>query len=468
MINSKANQKKKSLIKIGLCLTLSLNILTNNFLHAGVDLNTVSNTNKVSLAPMLKQIVPSVVHIKIYNKQKYYQLLKEQANAHGYRTAPVAPEPGMVGMGSGVIINAKDGIIVTNNHVINNAEKIVVTLHDGRNATAKLIGSDPDTDLAVLKVNTDGLIEIKFADSDQADIGDFVVAIGSPFGFNQTVTSGIVSGKGRMIGLESYEDFIQTDASINPGNSGGALVNLKGELVGINTAILAPDGGSIGIGFAIPSNMAANILEQLLRFGKVRRGLLGVMAQTLTPELASAFGDPKQKGAIVGRITRDSIAYNSDLKVGDIIEYINNKKINNKEDLRNTVGLTPINQDMKLGVIRDGKKITFTIKMLDPTETKTRAQKIYPALAGAYMDPVKEVKIPHLGSVNGLKLLDVIGDSPAWQQGLRSDDIILSVNNKEVKNFDDLAKAVKDKNKPLLLQIARQDSNYFLALKPSA
>lgn len=453
-----------------LLFNLAFFVTTSSY-YANINLSKLPEGQQTSLAPMLKQVIPSVVNIKVFNKTKYLQLLKEQAvNPH---KIPLIPENGMIGMGSGVIINAKDGIIATNNHVIKHAEKILVTLSDGRNANATLIGTDPDSDLAILKVNIEGLTELKFADSEKAEIGDFVVAIGSPFGLNQTVTSGIISGKGRVIGLEGYEDFIQTDASINPGNSGGALINLKGELIGINTAILAPDGGSVGIGFAIPSNMSATIIQQLLRFGKVRRGLLGVIGQTLTPELANAFGIPGKKGALIANISRDSVAYNSDLKIGDIVYELNDSKINNILDLRNAVGLTPINEYMNFKVMRDGKSRNFKVKLLDPNEIKTRAQKIYPSLAGAYMDPVHDINIPHLGPVNGLKVLDVIIDSPAWQQGLRNDDIILSANTKNIKDFDDLEKALKGKaDKPLLLQIARNDArdntSRFLALKPSA
>lgn len=459
--------KKSPIIAVILAsLLASINL---NLSYGGINITSIENNGKTTLAPMLKQVMPSVVNIKIYNKQKFMQLMKEQQlNYHNRMPMMPSPENGMVGMGSGVIINATDGIIVTNNHVINNAEKIIVTLHDGRTVNAKLIGSDPDSDLAVLKINTDGLSASKFADSEKAEIGDFVVAIGSPFGLNQTVTSGIISSKGRVIGLEGYEDFIQTDASINPGNSGGALINLKGELIGINTAILAPDGGSIGIGFAIPSNMANTIVEQLIRFGKVRRGLLGVIAQPLTPELATAFGDPKQKGAIVSTIARDSIAYNSELKVGDIIYEVNNTKINNATDLRNTIGLTPINQNMKISVMRNGRSKTFNLKLLDPEEIQTRAQKIYPALAGSYLDPVRDINIPHIGNANGIKVLDVAIDSPAWQQGLREDDIILSVNNKQVKSLEELEKSISDKSKPLLLQVARKNTSFFISLKATA
>lgn len=443
-------------------------IVSNNF--ASISLPKFTNSES-SLAPMLKKVIPSVVNIKIFNKHKYLQMLKEQAN--GQQRMPMSPEPGMIGMGSGVIINAKDGIIVTNNHVVSDADKILITLHDGRNANAKLIGADPKSDLAVLKVNIDGLTELKFADSEKSEVGDFVVAIGSPLGLHQTVTSGIVSGKGRVIGingLDGYEEFIQTDASINPGNSGGALINLKGELIGINTAILAPDGGSIGIGFAIPSNMSATVIKQILRFGKVRHGLLGVIAQPLTPELAVAFGLPNQKGAVVDTIARDSVAYNSDLKIGDIIYEVSGNSITNAVDLKNTVGLTPIGEEMTFKVIREGKKKSFKIKLVDPDEIQTRAQKIFPALAGAYIDPVANVNIQNVGVVNGLKVLDVIVDSPAWQQGLRDNDIIISANNVKVKSLDELEKAVnsRDKKQPLLLQVAQKNISRFIALKASA
>ncbi len=439
-------------------------LLALSILFINISALPLNIEDKRSLSPMLKRTMPSVVNIKIFNKQKFTKLLQEQENNPNYK-GPRVPENGMIGMGSGVIINSKEGIIVTNNHVIADAENIIVTLHDGRKANATLIGTDPDSDLAAIKIAAEGLSALHLADSEKTDIGDFVVAIGSPFGLNQTVTSGIISGKGRMIGLEGYEDFIQTDASINPGNSGGALINLKGELIGINTAILAPDGGSIGIGFAIPSNMANVIVEQLLQFGKVRRGLLGVIAQTLTPELATAFGNAKQKGALIDTIARDSIAYSSELKVGDIIDEINDRKINTAADLRNTIGLIPINQSIKVHIVRNGDPRTFSIKLLDPKEMKTRAQKIYPALAGVYIDSVSNVNIPHMGAINGLQLLDVVVDSPAWQQGLRPSDIIISANNKKTNELTDLEKAIYDKNKPLLLQIARNNASFFMAIK---
>ncbi len=439
---------------------------------AGTNLSNlpVNEETKNSLSPMLKKAMPSVVNIKIYNRQRYAKLIKEQeSNPHFNPRAPHAPiENGLVGMGSGVIINDKDGLIVTNNHVVDDAETILVTLHDGRKVNAKLIGSDPDSDLALIKVSIDNITALRFADSEKAEIGDFVVAIGSPFNLNQTVTSGIISGKGRMVGLESYEDFIQTDASINPGNSGGALINLKGELVGINTAILAPDGGSIGIGFAIPTNMATVIIEQLLQFGKVRRGLLGVIAQTLTPELATAFGDPNQKGALIDTITRDSIAFNSDLKIGDIIDEVDGHKINSAAELRNTIGLISIGKEIKMHVVQDGRGKNITLKLVDPKELKTRAQKAYPALAGVYIDSVENINIPHIGNINGLQLLDVVVDSPAWQQGLRPNDIIISANKKKTSNLKDLEKAIVDKNKPLLLQVARNNTSFFMAIKSTS
>ena len=453
------------IISIISCILLSANC--HSFASANLSSLPLNEETKSSLSPMLKKAMPSVVNLQIYNKQRFAKLIKEQENNPNFNLkAPHPPiEPGLIGMGSGVIINDKDGLIVTNNHVVNDAENILVTLHDGRKVNAKLIGSDPDSDLALLKVSIDNITAIPFADSDKADIGDFVVAIGSPFNLNQTVTSGIISGKGRMVGLESYEDFIQTDASINPGNSGGALINLKGELVGINTAILAPEGGSIGIGFAIPSNMATVIIEQLLQFGKVRRGLLGVVAQTLTPELATAFGNPNQKGALIGTITRDSIAFNSDLKIGDIIDEVDGHKINSVAELRNTIGLISIGKEIKMHVIQDGRAKNINLKLVDPKELKTRAQKVYPALAGVYIDSVENINIPHLGSVSGLQLLDVVVDSPAWQQGLRPTDIILSANKKKTGNLKDLEKAISDKDKPLLLQIARNNTSFFMVIK---
>jgi Do/DeqQ family serine protease len=270
-------------------------------------------------------------------------------------------------LGSGVVVDARNGYIVTNQHVIENAQSITVTLRDGRQLSAKIIGSDPDSDLAVIQVPTSGLTALSLADSDTLRVGDFVVAIGNPFGLGQTVTSGIVSALGRTgLGIEGYEDFIQTDASINPGNSGGALVNLAGELVGINTAILAPSGGNVGIGFAIPVNMVSQVMGQIVKYGEVRRGQLGVTVQDLTPQLARAFGISEYQGAVIAQVQPNSAAARGGLKAGDVVMAINDKPVRNSGTLKNLIGLLPVGEEVKLDILREGKPLTVTVRIQAP------------------------------------------------------------------------------------------------------
>ncbi len=267
-------------------------------------------------------------------------------------------------LGSGVVVDPDKGFIVTNHHVVDRADSINVTLRDGRHFHAKIIGSDPETDIAVIQVSATHLEALPSADSDKLRVGDFVVAIGNPYGLGQTVTSGIVSALGRSgLGLEGYENFIQTDASINPGNSGGALVNLRGELVGINTAILAPTGGNVGIGFAIPINTVNYLMDQLIKHGSVKRGRLGVTVQDLTPELAKASRAPRSQGAVIATILPDSAAERARLQVGDIILAVDGKQIRNASSLRSTIGLIPIGQRITLEIVRNGKPLTIPVQI---------------------------------------------------------------------------------------------------------
>ena len=281
------------------------------------------------------------------------------------------------------IVDARNGYIVTNNHVIDKADEITVTLSDARQLSAKLIGTDPESDIAVIKVEPKNLEELSLADSSQLQVGDFVAAIGNPFGLGQTVTSGIVSALGRSgLGIEGYEDFIQTDASINPGNSGGALVNLRGELVGLNTAILAPNGGNIGIGFAIPSNMVAQIKTTLVEHGSVKRGQLGVNIQDLTPELAQAFGLNQSQGAAITAVQPKSPAAKAGLEPGDIVLSINDKRVKNSQDVRNMIGLLPLGEEVKLEIQRGGEAQTVKVEIAAPKIVQEDGQKIHPKLAG--------------------------------------------------------------------------------------
>lgn len=319
-----------------------------------------------SLAPMLEAVTPAVVNISTEGRivMRRNPLLDDPFFRR-FLDIPEQPrERRTQNLGSGVIVDAQQGYVITNHHVIKRADTITVTLRDGRQLKAKVIGSDPETDVAVVQIAAQKLTPLALADSGQLRVGDYVVAIGNPFGLGQTVTSGIVSALGRnTLGIHGYEDFIQTDASINPGNSGGALVNLRGELVGINTAIFAPTGGNVGIGFAIPSNMVKQLMDQLIRYGEVRRGQLGVSVQDLTPELARAFGIQNERGAVIARIFPNSAAQRAGLKAGDVVLAVDGKAIRNANQLRNAIGLLTVGERVTLTVLRDGKTRTIKVRI---------------------------------------------------------------------------------------------------------
>ncbi|HYA38141.1 MAG TPA: DegQ family serine endoprotease [Candidatus Methylomirabilis sp.] len=420
-----------------------------------------------TLAPMIEHVVPGVVNISTRTRIRVQEnpLMRDPFFRQFFDIPNVPREREEQSLGSGVIVDAKRGYILTNNHVIAKADEISVTLRDGRKYKAKLVGTDPASDIAVIHIEADNLTAVALGDSGQLRVGDFVVAIGNPFGLGQTVTSGIVSALGRSgLGIEGYEDFIQTDASINPGNSGGALVNLQGQLVGINTAIVGPSGGNVGIGFAIPVNMARQVMAQLIEYGEVRRGQLGVYIQDLTPELAKALGVRQERGAVVTQVAPNSPAAKAGLKTGDVVVKVDGNAVTNASDLRNTVGLMRIGQTVTLDILRDGKPVRIEARIEKAKQTKLDAGAINKRLEGAELGNISPDN-PQFSGVEGVLVLKVARDSPAWDAGLRPGDVIRSVNRQPVRSVAELEAAVKKSPDGLLLNIQRDGGALFLLLQ---
>jgi serine protease Do/serine protease DegQ len=418
-----------------------------------------------SLAPMLEKSKPAVVNIytKSHIQVQDNPLMNDPFFRRFFNLPEQPRERTKQSLGSGVIFDAKKGLVLTNYHVIKGADEITVALTDGRSLQAEVVGSDPATDVGLIKVPAKELTALPLANSDLLKVGDFVVAIGNPFGLGQTVTSGIVSALGRTgLGI-GYENFIQTDASINPGNSGGALVNLRGELVGINTAIFSPSrqSGNVGIGFAIPSNLVKQITEQLLEHGEVQRAYLGVQMQDITPELASAFDLPEGQGAIVTQVFEDSAAEEAGLKVGDVVISANDTKLSSADTLRNMIGLLMVGQTIELEVLRNGKKRSLTAKV-KPSEKSTSAN-VHAKLSGATFGDI-EPSAPYYGKVDGIVVYSVKRGSAAWQAGLRANDIITSVNRQRIESLEQF-KPLAHSSESLLLNIIRQGNAMFLLLK---
>jgi serine protease Do/serine protease DegQ len=451
----------------------ALSLLALGSLYA---LPTHDSQNKAlpSLAPMLAKITPAIVNISTkghyQGRNQLPDLFQDPLFQQFFRFKTPQHKQQSHALGSGVIVDAEKGYILTNNHVIDNASEILVTLKDGRSLQAELIGTDPQIDIAVLKVHAKDLSPIKLANSDILRVGDFALAIGHPFGLGQTVTSGIISGLGRSgLGIEGYEDFIQTDASINPGNSGGALVNLHGELIGINTAIFSKSGGNIGIGFAIPVNMAKSVMNQLIQYGSMQRGLLGVQIQDLTPDLASALDADISNGAVVAQVISNSPASKANIKTGDIIISVNGRSINDSSDLRNQIGLKRPGENVQLKLLRGKKtlnlKVTIGGKNILPNHTTTThptqgfaAKQLHSALDGAYFSTQT--------SGQGVSVIKVERGSPAWQSGLRKNDTIIAINRHSIHSLNDLKQLSKNNDtQAIALNIQRGNSALFLILR---
>ena len=414
-----------------------------------------------SLAPMLERSMPAVVNISTSTNVRIREnpLLQDPFFRHFFQLPDRPKRQQKNSLGSGVIIDSQQGYVLTNNHVIDKADKIMVTLHDGRQLNAKLIGTDPEADVAVIQIPADNLTALSIADSDNLRVGDFVIAIGNPFGLGQTVTSGIVSALGRSgLGIEGYEDFIQTDASINPGNSGGALVNLRGEFIGMNTAILAPSGGNVGIGFAIPSNMVLTIKAALVKHGEVRRGLLGVTTQDLSAELVKAFGLKSKHGAVVSKVEGNSPAVRAGLEPGDIIVKVNGEKVKNSYDIRNIIGLLQIGDKVDIDLYRGNEKKSVQAIIGKPQRPHLAGSTIHPGLAETILSTTQK------NQIEGVLFEEIKTSSYAWRAGLRPGDIIVSANRYRVRKIEELVQ-VTDPNAALLINIQRGEEAFFLVLK---
>lgn len=422
-----------------------------------------------SLAPMLEKVLPSVVSISVEGKQKSNAAQMDDDIPEEFKfffgpdmfDRDRAPR-NFKGLGSGAIINAEKGYVLTNNHVIKDADKITVQLHDGREFKAKVIGADEMSDVALIQVEKPkNLTALKLADSDKLRVGDFTVAIGNPFGLGQTVTSGIVSALGRSMGSDSgtYENYIQTDAAVNRGNSGGPLINLNGELIGINTAILSPSGGNAGIAFAIPSNMANNLVQQILEFGEVRRGMLGIKGGELNADLAQAFDIEAKKGAFISEVMPGSAADKAGLKAGDVITAINGQTISSFAEMRAKIATSGAGKEIDLTYLRDGKSNNAKVTLQSDDQTQTRANGLLPALDGAELNNYDEK------GMKGVAITKIKPNSLAEQRGLKSGDVIIGINRQKVENLGQLRKILESKPSAIALNIIRGDSNFYLLVQ---
>ncbi|UPQ70908.1 serine endoprotease DegP [Kluyvera ascorbata] len=478
--------KKTTLAMSALALSLSLALSPLSASAAETASSSASAAQPMpSLAPMLEKVMPSVVSINVEGSttvntprmgRNFQQFFGDNSpfcqDGSPFQSSPfcqggAGPDGGnqpqqqqkFMALGSGVVIDAAKGYVVTNNHVVDNANSIKVQLSDGRKFDAKVVGKDPRSDIALIQIqDPKNLTAIKLADSDALRVGDYTVAIGNPFGLGETVTSGIVSALGRSgLNVENYENFIQTDAAINRGNSGGALVNLNGELIGINTAILAPDGGNIGIGFAIPSNMVKNLTDQMVKFGQVKRGELGIMGTELNSELAKAMKVDAQRGAFVSQVMPNSSAAKAGIKAGDVITSLNGKAISSFAALRAQVGTMPVGSKISLGLLRDGKPVTVELELQQSSQTQIDSSSIFSGIEGAEMS--------NKGQDKGVVVNTVKAGSPAAQIGLKKGDIIVGANQQAVKNIAELRKILDSKPSVLALNIQRGDSSIYLLMQ---
>lgn len=443
--------------------------------HAAIPPLTAEGTPMPTLSPILKPIMPGIVNISVKSKVKvqvpdmfndpmFRRFFGEQ---FGLPPDGKMPEREVQGAGSGVIVDAQKGYVITNNHVIDKADEIYVVLKDKRQVKAEVVGTDDETDIAVLKIKAANLTSIPVGKSSALEVGDFVLAIGNPFGLGHTVTSGIVSALGRSgLGIENYEDFIQTDASINPGNSGGALVNMRGELIGINTAILSRTGGNVGIGFAIPVDMVMSTMKQLTENGKIERGQIGIQIQDMTPELSEALGLSVHQGAVVARVQPGSPAEKAGLKDGDVVIGFNGMPVEGASNLRNRVGQLAVGQKVTLDILRDGTKRTIDVVIgkRETAESGNGTAVTHPLMKGALFGVVPaDLQLPDKGK--GVFVQSVEPGSVADRAGLEEGDVIISCNRKPVNSVQELSTAASSGKRGILLNIRRGDTALFIVIR---
>ncbi|WWP01592.1 MAG: serine endoprotease DegP [Candidatus Dasytiphilus stammeri] len=477
----KKNGLTLSVIALGLMIGMAAfsEISANNYVT-----DTTIYHQIPSLAPMLTQVMPSVVSINVegstithypklpplfhyfFGFENSYPFCQEGSPFQDFpfcqtenHDDDIQQKKNFSALASGVIINAKKGYVVTNNHVINHATKIQVQLNDGRQYLATVIGKDPRTDIALIQLKDfKNLTEITFADSDNLQVGDYSVAIGNPYGLGETVTAGIISALGRSgLNTDNYEDFIQTDAAINRGNSGGALVNLRGQLIGINTAILAPDSGNIGIGFAIPSNMVKNLTLQLIDFGKINRGEIGIRGTDLNSELATAMNIGIQRGAFISQVMPKSSAFKSGIKAGDVIISIDGKRIYSFAEFRAHIGTLPAGSKILIGLLRDGKQIQVQLKLEQRIPSRLNSKMIYTGIKGAIISNIEGNK--------GIIVEKVKPHTLASRIGLMKGDILLSINHHQVTNLAELRQILDSNPSILVLNILRGDTTIYLVMQ---
>lgn len=413
-----------------------------------------------TLAPVVRDVTPAVVNISVITRLPIEDNpLFRDPFFRRFFNLPDRPQREEQAAGSGVIVDADSGYVLTNSHVVKDADKIIVTLKDRRQIPARLVGTDPGTDIALLQIQAPELSALRFGDSDGLEVGDFVIAIGNPFGIGQTVTSGIVSALGRTgVTPEGYEDFIQTDASINPGNSGGALINLRGELIGINTAIIAPSGGNVGIGLAVPSNMARAVMDQIVRFGEVRRGRLGITMTDLTPALATQIGVTAREGAILTAVEPGSPAEKAGLRERDVVLTLNKRPIRTSGELRARLGLTPVGEEVELRIARRTEVVTIRTRVAPPRTVGGAQGRGLPQLPGlAVVEIERGSPLYERLESGGLVVTGVEPDSRAWHAGFRPGDILYAVNRRRVQSIADVEKILGRARSGFAVSLLRGD-----------